>query len=74
LAVFILFIDNVGSILSYFIIAIALFAGKYDDLSVTELGGQISRSSFFALYLINCGTKLINLSNDFSDMAGYVHR
>ena len=43
LAVFITFIDNVGSILSYFIIAIALFAGNYDDLSVTELGGQISR-------------------------------
>ena len=42
-AVFITFIDSVGSILSYFIIAIALFAGNYDDLSVAELGGQISR-------------------------------
>ena len=42
-AVFISVTDYVGSILSYFIIAIALFAGKYDELSVTELGGQISR-------------------------------
>ena len=46
-AVFISFIANVGSILSYFIIAIALFAGNYDDLSVTELGGQISRVGLY---------------------------
>ncbi|XP_020629474.1 ATP-binding cassette sub-family D member 4-like isoform X2 [Orbicella faveolata] len=67
-------IDYVGAILSYLIIAIALFGGKYDDLSVTELGAQISRNSFFAMYLINCGTKLIDLSNSISNMAGYVHR
>ena len=36
-------IDYVGAILSYLIIAIALFGGKYDHLSLTELGAQISR-------------------------------
>lgn len=46
-AVFINVVDYVGSILSYLIIAIALFGGKYDDLSVTELGGQISRVCVF---------------------------
>jgi len=39
-------IDYVGAILSYLIIAIALFGGKYDHLSVTELGAQISRVRF----------------------------
>ena len=36
-------IDYVGAVLSYVIIAIALFGGKYDEMSITELGGQISR-------------------------------
>ncbi|KAL9952743.1 hypothetical protein ACROYT_G040037 [Oculina patagonica] len=71
---FINIIDYIGAILSYLIIAIALFGGRYDDMSVTELGGQISRNSFFAMYLINCGSKLINLSTDISNMAGYIHR
>ena len=35
--------DYLGSILSYFIIAIAIFAGMYDDLSSAELSAQISR-------------------------------
>ena len=26
------------------------------------------------MYLINCGSKIIDLSNDISNMAGYVHR
>lgn len=37
--VFIIFIDNVGLILSYFIIVIVLFVGNYDDLFVIEFGG-----------------------------------
>jgi len=66
--------DYLGAIFSYFIIAIAVFSGKYDNLSTAELAGQISRNSFFAMYLINCGSKIIDLSNDISNMAGYVHR
>lgn len=66
--------DYVGSIFSYLIIAIAIFGGKYDDLSTVEISAQISRNSFFAMYLINCCTQLIDLSNDISLVAGYVHR
>ena len=32
------------------------------------------QNSFFAMYLISCGTKLIDLSSSISNMAGYVHR
>ena len=35
--------DYVGAILSYLIIAIALFGGKFDNMSTTALGGEISR-------------------------------
>ncbi|RMX61127.1 hypothetical protein pdam_00016678, partial [Pocillopora damicornis] len=66
--------DYVGAILSYLIIAIALFGGKFDNMSTTALGGEISRNSFFAMYLINCCTQLIDLSVDVTNMAGYVHR
>ncbi|XP_022787215.1 ATP-binding cassette sub-family D member 4-like [Stylophora pistillata] len=66
--------DYVGGILSYLIIAIALFGGKFDNLSITALGGEISRNSFYAMYLINCCTKLIDLSVDVTNMAGYIHR
>ncbi|CAH3167261.1 unnamed protein product, partial [Porites evermanni] len=66
--------DYLGAIFSYLIIAIAVFGGMYDSMSVTELSAQISRNSFFAMYLINCWTKIIDLSNDISSMAGYVHR
>ncbi|EDO39538.1 predicted protein [Nematostella vectensis] len=68
------FFDYVGAILSYIIIAIALFAGKYDSLSPTSLSGEISKNSFVSMYLIGCFTKLIDLSNSVSDMAGYAHR
>ena len=35
--------DYLGAIFSYFIIAIAVFGGMYDNLSTAELSGQISR-------------------------------
>ncbi|CAH3165903.1 unnamed protein product [Porites lobata] len=66
--------DYLGAIFSYLIIAIAVFGGMYDSMSVTELSAQISRNSFFAMYLINCWSQIIDLSNDISSMAGYVHR
>jgi ATP-binding cassette subfamily D (ALD) protein 4 len=68
------FFDYVGAIISYLIIAIALFAGKYDDLSPTALSGEISKNSFVSMYLIGSFTQLIDLSNSVSDMAGYTHR
>ncbi|XP_031556621.1 ATP-binding cassette sub-family D member 4-like [Actinia tenebrosa] len=68
------FFDYVGAILSYIIIAIALFAGKYDALSPTALSAEISKNSFVSMFLIGCFTQLIDLSNSVSDMAGYTHR
>ena len=32
------------------------------------------QNSFFAMYLINCCTQLLDLSNDISIVAGVVHR
>ena len=37
--------DYLGAILSYLIIAIAIFGGKYDDLSSVEISVVISRVS-----------------------------
>ena len=37
--------DYLGAILSYLIIAIAIFGGKYDDLSSVEISGVISKVS-----------------------------
>lgn len=68
------FFDYVGAILSYILIAIALFAGKYKNMTQTALTGEISKNSFVSMYLIGCFTKLIDLSNSVSDMAGYTHR
>ena len=45
--------DYVGSILSYFIIAIAIFGGVYNNLSSAELSAQISRVGAWHMFYIN---------------------
>ncbi|XP_039540456.1 lysosomal cobalamin transporter ABCD4-like isoform X2 [Pimephales promelas] len=52
--------DYLGSILSYIVIAIPIFAGHYDGLTPGELSALVS--------------KLIDLSTTVSDVAGYTHR
>ncbi|KAM9488146.1 lysosomal cobalamin transporter ABCD4 isoform 2-T2 [Clarias gariepinus] len=66
--------DYMGSILSYIIIAIPIFAGVYDDLTPGEITTVISKNAFVCMYLINCFTQLIDLSTTLSDVAGYAHR
>ena len=66
--------DYLGSILSYVIIAIPIFGGKYDDLTPTELSALISQVAFVTIYLISCFTKLIDMSLTAADMAGTTHR
>ncbi|XP_051538864.1 lysosomal cobalamin transporter ABCD4-like isoform X2 [Myxocyprinus asiaticus] len=63
--------DYLGSILSYIVIAIPIFAGVYDGLTPGELSAL---NAFVCIYLINCFTQLIDLSTTLSDVAGYTHR
>lgn len=55
--------DYVGAILSYLIIAIALFGGKFDNMSTTALGGEISRVCIkgLCLYLFQYPASIIIL-------------
>ncbi|KAK2855363.1 hypothetical protein Q7C36_007232 [Tachysurus vachellii] len=66
--------DYMGSILSYIIIAIPIFAGVYDGLTPGEISALVSKNAFVCIYLINCFTQLIDLSSTVSDVAGYTHR
>ncbi|TRY90219.1 hypothetical protein DNTS_005825 [Danionella cerebrum] len=66
--------DYLGSILSYVVIAIPIFAGDYNSLNPGELSALISKNAFVCIYLISCFTQLIDLSTTVSDVAGYTHR
>lgn len=63
-----------GSILSYLIIAIPIFAGAFDDKDSSELSSIISANSFVAMYLIYLFTTIIEESSKLSDLAGYTAR
>lgn len=67
-------LDYLGSILSYIIIAVPIFSGAYDEKSPAEIGAVVSKNAFVCIYLINCFTRLIDLSVNVSDVAGYTHR
>lgn len=66
--------DYLGSILSYFAISFPIFLGVYDYLSPPDLSALISANGFIVIYLINCFTKLIDLSIKVTDIAGTTHR
>lgn len=66
--------DYLGSILSYIILAIPIFAGKYDDLTPSQLSSLISKNAFVTIYLISCFTRLIDMALKVSDIAGTTHR
>lgn len=66
--------DYLGSILSYIAIAFPIFLGVYDHLSAPDLSALISANAFVVIYLINCFTRLIDLSLKVSYVAGTTHR
>ncbi|KAI9257172.1 ATP-binding cassette sub-family D member 4-like protein [Phascolomyces articulosus] len=63
-----------GSILSYLIVAMPIFAGIFDDKDPSELSEIISKNSFFCMYLIFRFTVIIEQSVKLSDLAGYAAR
>eukprot|EP00052_Salpingoeca_macrocollata_P020914 m.177623 g.177623 ORF g.177623 m.177623 type:complete len:671 (-) comp21397_c0_seq1:106-2118(-) len=66
--------DYLAAVLSYFIVAVPIVAGKYDDYSSSELSSLISKTSFVSLYLLNQFTTTLDQSQNLSDVAGYTHR
>ena len=66
--------DYLGSILSYFIIAVPIFAGTYDNLTTLQLTSLISQNAFVSMYLISCFSTLMDLAGKITDIAGYTHR
>lgn len=66
--------DYLGSILSFIALAIPLFSGYYDHLNGAELSQLISNNAFFTIYLINCFTRLIDLSGYVSTFLGTYNR
>ena len=68
------FIDYLGSIISYMIISVPIFSGKYNDLDSVELSAVISKNAFVSMYLINCFSTLVDLSTQITEISGYCHR
>ncbi|KAJ6219596.1 hypothetical protein RDWZM_005408 [Blomia tropicalis] len=66
--------DYAGSILSFISLSIPLFAGAYDNLKPSDLSKLISENAFFTMYLINCFTRLIDLSTSISIFLGTSNR
>ncbi|KAI9310082.1 ATP-binding cassette sub-family D member 4 [Dichotomocladium elegans] len=63
-----------GSILSYLIVAMPIYAGVFADKDPAELSEIISKNSFFSLYLIFKFSTIIEQSKKLSELAGYTAR
>ncbi|XP_022333421.1 lysosomal cobalamin transporter ABCD4-like isoform X2 [Crassostrea virginica] len=66
--------DYLGSVLSYILLAFPIFHGDYDSKSPADFSSLISANSFVIMYLINCFTRLIDLSVKAAEVAGNAHR
>jgi ATP-binding cassette subfamily D (ALD) protein 4 len=67
--------DYIGSILSYLLLALAIFVFHlYDNLSLTELVKTISKTSFITMYLIYCFNQLNDLTDKLTLIAANTHR
>ncbi|KAI9208826.1 ABC transporter transmembrane region 2-domain-containing protein [Polychytrium aggregatum] len=63
-----------GTDTSYIAIAIPIFMGKYDDMDGADLASLISMNMFLSLYLIYQFTRITELTEDASKLAGYTAR
>ncbi|KAJ1884783.1 hypothetical protein LPJ66_010441, partial [Kickxella alabastrina] len=63
-----------GSTVSYVIIAIPIFMGRYDDKSGSEMSGIISLNAFVSLYLIYRFSVVIEQTRKLTDVAGFTAR
>lgn len=68
------FTDYIGSIISFLVLAVPLFAGSYDGIPGPELSQLISANVFVSITLIYSFTNLIDLSSTLSIIAGNTHR
>ena len=59
---------------SYIVIAVPIFAGYLDYLDPTDLSRKISENSFVCMYLIYNFSKLVDMSQKISKLAGVTHR
>ena len=66
--------DYFGSIASYMVIAVPIFSGAMDSLKPEDLAQAISENSFVCMYLIFNFSKLVDMSQKLSNMAGVTHR
>ena len=66
--------DYSGSILSFLIIAFPIFGGYFDNLNEAEMTRKISTNTFICLYLINCFTRIIDISSNFGHINGFGYR
>ncbi|GMS81069.1 hypothetical protein PENTCL1PPCAC_3244, partial [Pristionchus entomophagus] len=64
-----------GSILSYLLLAIPVFITQdYAHMEPSEIAKEISRNSFFYMYLISAFSNIVTLSEKLGDLAGVTHR
>ncbi|KAJ1823306.1 hypothetical protein LPJ60_001663 [Coemansia sp. RSA 2675] len=63
-----------GATVSYAIIAVPIFLGKYDAKTGSELSSIISMNAFVSMYLIYRFSVVIEQAKKLSDIAGYTAR
>lgn len=63
-----------GSIVSFLVLAVPVFAGVYDYLPPSDLSELISKNAFISIYLISQFSSLVGLADQFSVIAGTTHR
>jgi ATP-binding cassette subfamily D (ALD) protein 4 len=67
--------NYIGSILTYLLLALAIFVfHMYDNLTTAELVKKISQTSFITGYLVYCFNKLNDLTDELTLIAANTHR